>query len=93
MAYYALITIDLHKQSTTNQRQKFHHELEQLGWIKVSKSTTAWEVHSPANDSYDDMVEDLIADIKSTKNQAKIQAVSYSIQLGRNEAINDVITT
>lgn len=43
MAVNVMLTIDLNRYATTEQRSKFYDELRKRNWVKIAELTTTWK--------------------------------------------------
>ena len=85
MAKWALLTLDLHRNLSTEQRDDFYTALHVLDWNKIKGVTTAWK-----RKFQDDVVNSQIEtfareDIKAISDTLGIEKCDAVIQIGRNE--------
>ena len=78
MSRRSILTVDLNKDVTTGQRNKFNAKLQELGWQKVGDLTTLWVVTWKGSPTDADILKATKKDVETAAQAGEIESYDAS---------------
>ena len=84
MGLKALLTLDLEKKATDEQRKTFNEKMAKLNWFKIKNLTTAWQAEFEDNVSLSVALATTKSDVTKAIKEAKVLQYHAVVQFGNN---------
>lgn len=82
MSVKAMLTIDLNRNVTSEQRETFYKELSSRQWKKVDTLTTTWSASFKDGVSSEPAINETKKDVAAAAETAKVSAYDAAVMIG-----------
>ena len=82
---YAMLSLDLDKNTTTKQRNDFNASLKKAQWIKIAKITTTWYAKFKADATESGMIAATKTDVTNAAKAAGITSYDAVVHAGSSK--------
>lgn len=87
MKFKVLLTLDLKKDTSSDERKKFYDYLESQKWVKIDNLTTAWRCSFLEKISKEDAIKIVKADLKKASKESGVSSYNYAFQIGDGSVV------
>jgi hypothetical protein len=84
---YAMISLDLDKGTSSEQRKVFYAKLKELQWKKIPKVTTTWYANFESTVSRDGIIRITRNDMKKAASAAGIASYDVVLHIGSEKPV------
>lgn len=82
MAIHVMLTVDLNRNVTTDQRNRFYEELRIRNWVKIDSLTTTWKAHFNENVRVEEAIEATKSTVAAAATTASISSYDAAAMFG-----------
>lgn len=82
MKYKALLTLDLEKGVSTEQREKFYEYLKEKKWVKLSNLTTTWKIVFVEGAKRENVIRTVKSHVANAAIHSNVSSYSAAVQVG-----------
>jgi len=85
---YALLSLDIDKKATSEQREKFYDFLKKNNWNKISKLTTVWYAKFKNGTTEANIISTVKKEIKNTAEESGIKSYDCVVHVGPSKPVS-----
>tara|TARA_R110002110_G_scaffold278355_1_gene493572 strand:- start:92 stop:355 length:264 start_codon:yes stop_codon:yes gene_type:complete len=82
---YAMLSLDLDRLTTSDQRKIFYEHLKNEKWVKISKVTTTWRASFEASVTEAGAIQTTKNDVAMAAKKAGVTSYDAIVHIGANE--------
>ena len=82
MAVHAMLTVDLNRYVTTEQRNRFYEELRTRKWVKIDALSTTWKAVFSEGVSAEAAMQETKSDLSAAATAASISSYDAAAMFG-----------
>lgn len=82
---YAMLSLDLDKETTSEQRKKFYDYLKKEKWTKVPKVTTTWYVSFKSDATESGIISTTKTDVRNASKASGVTSYDAVVHVGSSK--------